>query len=131
VDKDSAPSILVQGLDPRIVERLKERARVNRRSPEQEIKEILERDRDAHTARGATTIGTVEAPAEPAVTLSTGRPSARNRTAPGQSSPAGCRSTYLARSIARLPVTRPSLYQRVFHVRPSGVASGSRRRSNA
>lgn len=35
------PSILVQALDPRTVERLKERARVNERSLQQETKEIL------------------------------------------------------------------------------------------
>jgi plasmid stability protein len=37
------PSILVRGLDPNTIRRLKERARVNRRSPQQEVKAILER----------------------------------------------------------------------------------------
>jgi antitoxin FitA len=36
-------SILVQGLDPKTIRRLKERARFNGRSLQQEIKEILER----------------------------------------------------------------------------------------
>jgi plasmid stability protein len=37
------PSILVRGLDPKTIRRLKERARFNRRSLQQEVKEILER----------------------------------------------------------------------------------------
>ncbi len=37
------PSILVRGLDPKTIRRLKERARLNGRSLQQEIKEILER----------------------------------------------------------------------------------------
>ena len=37
------PSILVRGLDPKTVQRLKAQARVNGRSLEQEIQEILER----------------------------------------------------------------------------------------
>jgi plasmid stability protein len=37
------PSILVRGLDPKTLRRLKERARLNGRSLQQEIKEILER----------------------------------------------------------------------------------------
>jgi plasmid stability protein len=37
------PSILVRGLDPQTVRRLKERARFNGRSLQQEIKAILER----------------------------------------------------------------------------------------
>jgi plasmid stability protein len=53
VDKDSVPSILVRGLDPRTVERLKERARVNGRSLPQEIKEILERATGMLTIREA------------------------------------------------------------------------------
>ena len=36
-------SILVRGLDQRTIERLKERARLNGRSLQQEVKEILER----------------------------------------------------------------------------------------
>jgi antitoxin FitA len=47
------PSILVQGLDPRTVERLKGRARVNGRSLQQEIKEILERAAGTLTMREA------------------------------------------------------------------------------
>ena len=41
--RDSGPSILVRGLDPKTVQRLKAQARVNGRSLEQEIQEILER----------------------------------------------------------------------------------------
>ena len=51
--KDSVPSILVRGLDPRTVERLKERARGNGRSLPQEIKEILERAAGMLTMREA------------------------------------------------------------------------------
>lgn len=47
------PSILVQGLNPRTVERLKERAHVNGRSLQQEIKEILERAAGTLTMREA------------------------------------------------------------------------------
>ena len=36
-------SILVQGLNPKTIQRLKERARRNGRSLQQEVKEILER----------------------------------------------------------------------------------------
>jgi plasmid stability protein len=68
VEKGSVPSILVQGLDPRTVERLKERARVNGRSLQQEIKQILERAAGTLTMRlGATALGAVEAPAQPVV----------------------------------------------------------------
>ena len=41
--RDSGPSILVRGLDPKTVQRLKAQARVNGRSLEQEIQEIFER----------------------------------------------------------------------------------------
>jgi antitoxin FitA len=37
------PSILVRGLDPRTIRHLKERARRNGRSLQQEVKEIIER----------------------------------------------------------------------------------------
>jgi plasmid stability protein len=37
------PWILVRGLDPKTIRRLKERARFNGRSLQQEVKEILER----------------------------------------------------------------------------------------
>ena len=37
------PSILVRGLDPKTIRRLKERARFNGRSLQQEVKAILER----------------------------------------------------------------------------------------
>ena len=37
------PSILVRGLDPKTIQRLKERARLNGRSLQQEVKAILER----------------------------------------------------------------------------------------
>jgi antitoxin FitA len=37
------PSILVRGLDQKTVQRLKERARLNGRSLQQEVKETLER----------------------------------------------------------------------------------------
>jgi antitoxin FitA len=37
------PSILVRGLDPKTIRRLKERGRLNGRSLQQEVKEILER----------------------------------------------------------------------------------------
>lgn len=37
------PSILVRGLDSRTIRRLEERARLNGRSLQQEVKEILER----------------------------------------------------------------------------------------
>jgi plasmid stability protein len=53
VEKDSVPSILVQGLEPRTVKRLKERARINGRSLQQEIKEILERAVGMPTMREA------------------------------------------------------------------------------
>ena len=42
MDKDRIPTILVRGLDRRTVQRLKERARVNGHSLEQEIRTILE-----------------------------------------------------------------------------------------
>jgi plasmid stability protein len=53
VEKESMPSILVRGLDPRTVQRLKERARVNGRSLQHEIKEILERAARMLTMREA------------------------------------------------------------------------------
>lgn len=37
------PEILVRGLDPKTVKRLKERARISGRSLQQEVKDILER----------------------------------------------------------------------------------------
>jgi antitoxin FitA len=42
-------SILVRGLDQKIIERLKERARLNGRALQQEVKEILERTADTLT----------------------------------------------------------------------------------
>jgi plasmid stability protein len=51
VEKDRGFSILVRGLDPKTVQRLKARARVNGRSLELEIQEILER------AAGILTMG--------------------------------------------------------------------------
>jgi plasmid stability protein len=53
VEKHGGRSILVRGLDPRAVQRLKERARVNGRSLEQEIKTILERAAETLTMRQA------------------------------------------------------------------------------
>ena len=47
------PSIPVRGLNPRTVQRLKERARINGRSLQQEIKEILARAAGMLTMRGA------------------------------------------------------------------------------
>ena len=44
VEKDRGLSILVRGLDQKTVQRLKERARVNGRSLQQEVKKILERE---------------------------------------------------------------------------------------
>lgn len=68
VKKGGGPSILVQGLYPKTVQRLKERARVNGRSLELEIQEILERAAGMfHHARGWHAIRAVEAPAQPAV----------------------------------------------------------------
>ena len=37
------PEILVRGLDPKTVKRLKERARISGRSLQQEVKDIMER----------------------------------------------------------------------------------------
>jgi hypothetical protein len=53
IERDRVPSILVRGVDPRTVLRLKERARVNGRSLQQEIKEILERAAGTLTMREA------------------------------------------------------------------------------
>jgi plasmid stability protein len=53
VEKDRAPSILVRGLDPKTVQRLKARARINGRSLQQEIQEILERAAEMLTTRKA------------------------------------------------------------------------------
>jgi plasmid stability protein len=53
VEKDRAPSILVRGLDPRTVQRLKARARINGRSLQQEIKAILQRAAGMLTRREA------------------------------------------------------------------------------
>jgi len=46
-------SILVRGLDQKIIERLEARACLNGRSLQQEMKEILERAADALTVRAA------------------------------------------------------------------------------
>jgi plasmid stability protein len=46
-------SILVRGLDQRTIERLKERARLNRRSLQQEVKALLERAAETLTMREA------------------------------------------------------------------------------
>ena len=46
-------SILVRGLDQKTIERLKERARLNRRSLQQEVKALLERAADVLTMREA------------------------------------------------------------------------------
>lgn len=46
-------SILVRGLDPKTIERLKERARLNGRSLQQEVKALLERAADTFTMREA------------------------------------------------------------------------------
>jgi plasmid stability protein len=43
VEKDRVRSILVRGLDQKTVRRLQERAHVNGRSLQQEVKEILKR----------------------------------------------------------------------------------------
>jgi len=53
VEKDRAPSILVRELDPWTVQRLKARARINGRSLQQEIKEILQRAAEMFTMREA------------------------------------------------------------------------------
>jgi plasmid stability protein len=53
VEDDTMPSILVQGLDPKTIQRLKERARLNGRSLQQEVKEILERAADMLTMEEA------------------------------------------------------------------------------
>ena len=53
MEKDRAPLILVRGLDPRTVQRLKARARINGRSLQQEIKEILQRAAGMITMREA------------------------------------------------------------------------------
>ena len=44
-------SILLRGLDQKTIERLKERARLNGRSLQQEVKALLERAADALTMR--------------------------------------------------------------------------------
>ena len=46
-------SILVRGLDQKTIERLKERARLNGRSLQQEVKALLERGADTLTMREA------------------------------------------------------------------------------
>ena len=46
-------SILVRGLDPKTIERLKEHARLNGRSLQQEVKALLERAADILTMREA------------------------------------------------------------------------------
>jgi antitoxin FitA len=46
-------SILVRGLDPKTIERLKERARLNGRSLQQEVKALLERAANTLTMREA------------------------------------------------------------------------------
>jgi plasmid stability protein len=46
-------SILVRGLDQKTIERLKERARLNGRSLQQEVKALLERAADTLTMREA------------------------------------------------------------------------------
>jgi hypothetical protein len=53
VEKDRVPSILVRRLDRRTLQRPKERARVSEHSPQQEIKEILERAAGMLTMREA------------------------------------------------------------------------------
>lgn len=49
------PSILVRDLDQKTVQRLKARARLNRRSPQVEIKDILERAARTLTMEGGAT----------------------------------------------------------------------------
>jgi plasmid stability protein len=46
-------SILVRGLDPKTIERLKERAHLNGRSLQQEVKALLERAANTLTMREA------------------------------------------------------------------------------
>jgi plasmid stability protein len=46
-------SILVRGLDPKTIERLKERARLNGRSLQQEVKALLEHAAETLTMREA------------------------------------------------------------------------------
>ena len=46
-------SILVRGLDPKTIERLKERARLNGRSLQQEVKALLKRAANTLTMREA------------------------------------------------------------------------------
>jgi hypothetical protein len=46
-------SILVRGLDQKTLKRLKERARLNERSPQQEVKALLERAAATLTMREA------------------------------------------------------------------------------
>jgi plasmid stability protein len=46
-------SILVRGLDQKTIERLKERARLNGRSLQQEVKALLERAAETFTIREA------------------------------------------------------------------------------
>jgi Antitoxin FitA-like, ribbon-helix-helix len=53
VARDSGRSILVRGLDPKTVQRLKAQASVNGRALEQEIQEILERAARMLTMREA------------------------------------------------------------------------------
>ena len=54
--KGGGPSILVRVLDPKTVQRLKERDRVNGRSLELEIQEIFERAAGMFTLREAGTL---------------------------------------------------------------------------
>ncbi len=56
MEKGGGPSILVRGLDPKTVQRLKERARVNGRSLELEIQEVPERAAGMFTMREAGTL---------------------------------------------------------------------------
>ena len=51
--EDQMGSILVRGLDQKTIERLKERARLNGRSLQQEVKALLDRAADTLTMREA------------------------------------------------------------------------------
>jgi antitoxin FitA len=53
VEEDRMGSILVRGLDQKTIERLKERARLNGRSLQQEVKALLERAAETLTMREA------------------------------------------------------------------------------
>jgi plasmid stability protein len=53
VEEERTGSILVRGLDQRTIERLKERARSNGRSLQQEVKALLERAAETFTMREA------------------------------------------------------------------------------